>query len=163
MQDAPISQADRLAAASRIKAIGESEGAFNAADADALHALLHDLPEEGSTASFSFRRPGPKIRGAAAGVGNVDIDGEKKLSKWSVGEKNFRCGAYVVTRDGNAVYLIRHVGEVDAAYEDGYLMKLERGLRGWNAYLNKPWRFTIGPVTFTVGGRFVFWKAGRQY
>ncbi|MES2497757.1 MAG: hypothetical protein V4618_16700 [Pseudomonadota bacterium] len=161
MQQAPISQADRLAAAARIKAIGEGNGPFSAHDADALHALLHDLPEQGSTASFTFKRSGPKTRGAAAGVGNVDIDGREKVSKWAVGEKEFRCGAYVVTRDGKALYLIRHVGEVDADYQDGYLVKLERGLTGWNAYLNKPWRFAIGPVVITIGGRFVFWKAGR--
>lgn len=161
MQDAPISQADRLQAAARIKAIGDHDGPFAAADAEALHALLHDLPEQGSSASVTFKRPGPKTRGAAAGVGNVEIGGDKKISKWAVGEKDFRCGAYVVTRDGEAVYLIRHVGEVDAEDKDGHLMKLERGLTGWNVYLNKPWRFAIGPFILTIGGHFVFWKSGR--
>lgn len=162
MQQAPISQTDRLQAAARIKAIGEGDDSFAAADAEALHALLHDLPEEGATASFTLERSGPKTRGAAAGVGNVEIKGDDKISKWAVGEKEFRCGAYVVTRSGEACYFVRHVGEVDADHKDGFVMKLERGLGGgWKAYLNKPWRFALWRVEMSLGGRFVLWKRSR--
>lgn len=161
MREAPVGQAERLQAAVRIKAIGDSGEFFDAADADALHALLFDLPEQGSTFSLVLKRSGPKTRGAAAGVGNVEIAGKDNVGKWSVGEQAFRCGAYVVTRDGKATYEIRHVGETEADTKDGFVMKLERGLSGWAAYLNKPRRFGLGPFVLTVGGRYIFWKGSR--
>jgi|GEM_PF-2751950 len=160
-QQGSLSQTDRLTAAARIKAISDSGDYFDAADADALHALLYDLPEQGSAFSLALNRSGPKTRGAAAGVGNVEIGGKDKVSKWSVGEREFRCGAYVVTRDGKATYEIRHVGEVDADSKDGFVMKLEYGLSGWAAYLNKPWQFGVGRFVLTIGGRYVLWKRAR--
>lgn len=158
MPSAPITPNDRLIAATRIKAIQDSGARFSAADAEALHALLHDMPMQKWGASLSVTTSGPKTSGAAAGVGNVDLPGEEQTRKWGTEEIEFRCGAYVVSRTGKASYDIRHVGDVDADERDGYLLRLQRDLDGWNAYLNKPWQFGLGRFTVMIGGRFVLWK-----
>ncbi len=158
MADEPITQQERLAAAARIKAIGDGPDRFDARDADALHALLRDMPIEGSTLSLGITTSGPGASGVAAGVGKVDLEGERKSRRWSVGEREFRCGAYVVSRQASHTYDIRHVAEVDANERDGHIMRLRYDLDGWSAYLNKPRKLRIWPFELTLGRRFVHWK-----
>lgn len=113
---------------------------------------------EGIGMALETRSSGPKTTGAAAGVGNVAVDSDEKHWKWSVGEREFRCGSYVVTRSGKATFEIRQVGNVDAFGEEGHLLRLQHDLDGWNAYLNRPWKFGLGRFILTIGGRYALWK-----
>lgn len=156
-----ITQDMRLMAAARIKAIGDSgNDCFNADDAQTLDNLLHSMPRQRASFSMKGMFQGPSTKANAAGVGNVNIAGQEKKFSLAVGEAEFRCGAYIVTREGDHCYDIRHVGDVDACMREGESLRLKYEAGNWNAYLNRPRRLRIWPFLITIGGRYDFWKRG---
>lgn len=156
--DEELPQYVRLEAAAHIKAIEDSGDRFSARDAEALADLLQDMPMAGIGMEMEIKSKGPKIEGSAAGHGKISVEGEEKQRKWSIGEKEFRCGSYVVRRGGKAIFDIRHVGNVDADQRDGYLLRIRKDAGEWKAYLNRPRQFRIWPFVLTIGGRFDLWK-----
>lgn len=96
----------------------------------------------------------------AAGVGNVKFeDGEKKF-EWSAGERSFRCGVYVISKEADRDFEIRHVGDVEPDVETGKLLRLCFKNGRWEALINAPRTFSLGPLVVVIGDRFELWKTG---
>ncbi|MFC3227211.1 hypothetical protein ACFOGJ_08225 [Marinibaculum pumilum] len=155
-----MDQANRLVVAAHIKAIADSADTFDAARADAIDRLLQNLEAPKVVLKLGAVTESESQEGHAAGVGDVEIPGERRRRSLSVGERELRCGAYVVTRCGPQAYEIRHVMEVDAESEAGELMQLARLNGRWEARLNQPRRLVLGFLVVQFGNRFVPWKIG---
>lgn len=153
-------QTFRLRVASHIKAIGDAPNEFEAWRAEEIAELLAPMPVEGSRFKFLASRTGSSSEGVAAGVGNVDLPEEEKRHEWSTGDKSFRCGAYVVAKKGDRDFEIRHVGDVEPEMEAGELLRLCYEGGHWQAQLNAPRTFALGPLVLVLGGRFELWKTG---
>ena len=100
------------------------------------------------------------MEGEAAGVGAAGFQEEDTRKSWSIGERNFRCGAYVVEKLDETEFAIRHVGEVHEEMNAGEQMKIVKQGAGWNAYLNEPRVFSFFFVHLVLGGTWAFWKRG---
>jgi hypothetical protein len=155
-----IDQNFRLRVAAHIKSIGDASDQFEAWRADEIASFLLRMPVEGARFRFMASRTGSSSEGMAAGVGNVQMAEEEK-HEWSTGDRSFRCGAYVVSKKGDRDFEIRHVGDVEPEMEAGELMRLcfEKGR--WEAQLNAPRTFSLGPLMLVLGGRFELWKTGK--
>ena len=153
-------QTFRLRVAAHIKAIGDAEGPFEAWRAEEIAVLLADMPVEGSRFKFLASHGGASSEGVAAGVGNVKMDEGEKRHEWNAGDRSFRCGAYVVAKKGERVFEIRHVGDVNPEMEAGELMRLCYIQGRWEAQLNAPRTFALGPLVLVIGGKFEPWKVG---
>jgi hypothetical protein len=156
-----INQNFRLRVAAHIKSIGDAPDQFDSWRADEIAELLSAMPVEGARFKFLASRIGSSSEGVAAGVGNVQIDDEEARHEWSTGDQSFRCGAYVVSKKGDRDFEIRHVGDVEPEMEAGELMRLCLGNGRWEAQLNAPRTFSLGPLTLVLGGRFELWKTGK--
>ena len=165
-----MDQATRLVVAAHIKAIADSGDTFDASHAEEIDRLLQDLVAPRAVLQLKSVTQGRSQKGHAAGVGDVELPGERRSRSVSFGERELRCGAYVVTRSGPAAFEIRHVMEVGAASEAGELMELARhdgpgpgstGAGGrWEARLNRPRQFVLGFLVIQFGNRFEPWKIG---
>lgn len=155
-----IDQNFRLRVAAHIKSIGDAPDQFEAWRADEIAELLAPMPVEGSRFKFLASRTGSSSEGVAAGVGNVQISDEEKKHEWSTGDRSFRCGAYVVSKKSDRDFEIRHVGDVEPEMEAGELMRLCFENGRWEAQLNAPRTFSLGPLMLVLGGRFELWKTG---
>ena len=157
---AEIDQSFRLRVAAHIKAIGDTPSGFDAWRADEIAELLAPMPVEGSRFKFLASHSGTSSDSVAAGVGNVSFQEEEKKHEWSSGDRSFRCGAYVVAKKGDRDFEIRHVGDVNPEMEAGELMRLCYENGRWEAQLNAPRTFALGPIVLVFGGKFELWKIG---
>ena len=157
---AEIDQSFRLRVAAHIKAIGDTPSGFDAWRADEIAELLAPMPVEGSRFKFLASHSGNSSDGVAAGVGNVSFQEEEKKHEWNSGDRSFRCGAYVVAKKGERDFEIRHVGDVNPEMEAGELMRLCYENGRWEAQLNAPRTFALGPIVLVFGGKFKLWKIG---
>jgi hypothetical protein len=71
---------------------------FSAADARRLIGLIPVAPSSRISFTGIFKRPGPGIKGHAAGLGDVNLEGEAKQSTFTLNvPASHRIGGYVVT------------------------------------------------------------------
>ena len=150
----------RLRVAAHIKAIGDAPYGFEAWRADEIAEMLAPMPVEGSCFKFLASRSGTSSEGVAAGVGNVKVADDEKRTEWNAGDRSFRCGAYVVAKKGDRDFEIRHVGDVNPEMEAGELLRLCYENGRWEAQLNAPRTFALGPLVLVLGGKFELWKTG---
>ena len=155
-----LDQNFRLRVAAHIKAIGDAPEGFEAWRADEIAEMLAPMPVEGSRFKFLASRSGTSSEGVAAGVGNVKVADDEKWTEWNAGDRSFRCGAYVVAKKSNCDFEIRHVGDVNPEMEAGELLRLCYENGRWEAQLNAPRTFVLGPLVLVLGGRFELWKTG---
>ena len=155
-----LDQNFRLRVAAHIKAIGDAPGGFEAWRADEIAEMLAPMPVEGSCFKFLASRSGTSSEGVAAGVGNVKVADDEKRTEWNAGDRSFRCGAYVVAKKGDRDFEIRHVGDVNPEMEAGELLRLCYENGRWEAQLNAPRTFSLGPLVLVLGGKFELWKTG---
>ncbi len=155
-----LDQSFRLRVAAHIKEIGEASDTFESWRADEIAKLLTSMPVEGSRFRFLTSRNGASSEGVAAGIGNVKLTDDEKRTEWNAGDRSFRCGAYVVAKKGERDFEIRHVGDVNPEMEAGELLRLCYENGRWEAQLNAPRTFTLGPLVFVLGGKFELWKTG---
>lgn len=153
-------QNTRLRVAAHIKAIADSDKTFNSSLAEEISALLTPMPIQNSRFSFRSSSPGRGAQGLAEGGQTIRMPGDEKKTSWSIGEKSFRCGAYVIAKHNDREFEIRHVMDIDAEMEEGELMLLRFNMTRWEALLNVPRAFTIGPLTLILGHSFRPWKTG---
>ena len=163
-------QALRLRAAALIKAIADGEGAdeedaFDASLADDLARLLAPMPVQGSAVGVQTvvtrRRKGGANEAAGAGGAPATLPDDEDQSRfgWSAGERAFRCGAYVVEKLGPDAFDVRHVGDVDAFWNNDEVMRIERVDGEWRTALSRPRRRTFLFVSLTLQ-RMVPWRRG---
>ncbi len=157
---ANLDQSFRLRVAAHIKAIGDTPDGFEAWRADEIAEMLALMPAEGSRFKFLASRGSASSEGVAAGVGNVKISEDEKRTEWNAGDRSFRCGAYVVAKKGDRDFEIRHVGDVNPEMEAGELLRLCFENGRWEAQLNMPRIFALGPLVLVFGGKFELWKTG---
>ena len=150
----------RLRVAAHIKAIGDAPDGFEAWRADEIAEILVLMPVEGLCFKFLASRSGTSSEGVAAGVGNVKVADDEKRTEWNAGYRSFRCGAYVVAKKGDRDFEIRHVGDVNPEMEAGELLRLCYENGRWEAQLNAPRTFALGPLVLVLGGKFELWKTG---
>ncbi len=155
-----LDQNFRLRVAAHIKAIGDAPDGFEAWRADEIAEMLVLMPVEGSCFKFLASRSGTSSEGVAAGVGNVKVADDEKRTEWNAGDRSFRCGAYVVAKKGDRDFEIRHVGDVNPEMEAGELLRLCYENGRWEAQLNAPLTFALGPLVLVLGGKFELWKTG---
>ena len=155
-----LDQNFRLRVAAHIKAIGDAPDGFEAWRADEIAEMLAPMPVEGSCFKFLASRSGTSSEGVAAGVGNVKVADDEKRTEWNAGDRSFRCGAYVVAKKGDRDFVIRHVGDVNPEMEAGELLRLCYENGRWEAQLNAPRTFALGPLVLVLGGKFELWKTG---
>ena len=155
-----LDQNFRLRVAAHIKAIGDAPDGFEAWRADEIAEMLAQMPVEGSCFKFLASRSGTSSEGVAAGVGNVKVADDEKRTEWNAGDRSFRCGAYVVAKKGDRDFEIRHVGDVNPEMEAGELLRLCYENGRWEAQLNAPRIFALGPLGLVLGGKFELWKTG---
>ena len=155
-----LDQNFRLRVAAHIKAIGDAPDGFEAWRADEIAEMLVLMPVEGSCLKFLASRSGTSSEGVAAAVGNVKVADDEKRTEWNAGDRSFRCGAYVVAKKGDRDFEIRHVGDVNPEMEAGELLRLCYENGRWEAQLNAPRTFTLGPLVLVLGGKFELWKTG---
>ncbi len=155
-----LDQNFRLRVAAHIKAIGDAPDGFEAWRADEIAEMLVLMPVEGSCFKFLASRSGTSSEGVAAGVGNVKVADDEKRTEWNAGDRSFRCGAYVVAKKGDRDFEIRHVGDVNPEMEAGELLRLCYENGRWEAQLNAPRTFALGPLVLVLGGKFELWKTG---
>lgn len=155
-----LDQNFRLRVAAHIKAIGDAPDGFEAWRADEIAEMLAPMPVEGSRFKFLASRSGTSSEGVAAGVGNVKVSDDEKRTEWNAGDRSFRCGAYVVAKKGDRDFEIRHVGDVNPEMEAGELLRLCYENGRWEAQLNAPRTFALGPLVLVLGGKFELWKTG---
>ncbi|MEM8811055.1 MAG: hypothetical protein AAGF59_00455 [Pseudomonadota bacterium] len=150
----------RLRAATLIKSIADSGDTFDNALADELVRLLEPMPLRKSGFKVALFKSGSSVEGEAAGVGNTTLKEEDVHKSWSVGERSFRCGAYVVEKQDHDDFEIRHVGEVQADMNPGEQLRLAREGGAWTAYLNEPKMISFLFVHIIYGRTWVVWKQG---
>ena len=155
-----LDQNFRLRVATHIKTIGDAPDGFEAWRADEIAEMLAPMPVEGSCFKFLASRSGTSSEGVAAGVGNVKVADDEKRTEWTAGDRSFRCGAYVVAKKGDRDFEIRHVGDVNPEMEAGELLRLCYENGRWEAQLNAPRTFALGPLVLVLGGKFELWKTG---
>lgn len=155
-----LDQNFRLRVAAHIKAIGDAPEGFEAWRADEIAEMLAPMPVEGSRFKFLASRSGTSSEGVAAGVGNVKVADDEKWTEWNAGDRSFRCGAYVVAKKRDRDFEIRHVGDVNPEMEAGELLRLCYENGRWEAQLNAPRTFALGPLVLVLGGKFELWKTG---
>ncbi len=155
-----LDQNFRLRVAAHIKAIGDAPDGFEAWRADEIAEILAPMPVEGSRFKFLASRSGTSSEGVASGVGNVKVADNEKRTEWNAGDRSFRCGAYVVAKKSNCDFEIRHVGDVNPEMEAGELLRLCYENDRWEAQLNAPRTFVLGPLVLVLGGKFELWKTG---
>ncbi len=155
-----LDQNFRLRVAAHIKAIGDAPDGFEAWRADEIAEMLAPMPVEGSRFKFLASRSGTSSEGVAAGVGNVKVADDEKRTEWNAGDRSFRCGAYVVSKKSDRDFEIRHVGDVNPEMEAGELLRLCYENGRWEAHLNAPRTFALGPLVLVLGGKFELWKTG---
>ena len=155
-----LDQNFRLRVAAHIKAIGDAPDGFEAWRADEIAEMLASMPVEGSCFKLLASRGGTSSEGVAAGVGNVKVADDEKRTEWTAGDRSCRCGAYVVAKKGDRDFEIRHVGDVNPEMEAGELMRLCYENGRWEAQLNAPRTFALGPIVLVFGGKFELWKVG---
>ncbi|PPR60947.1 MAG: hypothetical protein CFH10_01331 [Alphaproteobacteria bacterium MarineAlpha4_Bin2] len=157
---ANLDQSFRLRVAAHIKAIGDTPDGFEAWRADEIAEMLALMPAEGSRFKFLASRSSASSEGVAAGVGNVKVSEDEKRTEWNAGDRSFRCGAYVVAKKGDRDFEVRHVGDVNPEMEAGELLRLCFENGRWEAQLNVPRIFALGPFVLVIGGKFELWKTG---
>ena len=155
-----LDQNFRLRVAAHIKAIGDALDGFEAWRADEIAERLAPMPVEGSRFKFLASRSGTSSEGVAAGVGNVKVTDNEKRTEWNAGDRSFRCGAYVGAKKSGCDFEIRHVGDVNPEMEAGELLRLCYENGRWEAQLNAPRTFALGPLVLVLGGKFELWKTG---
>ena len=101
-----------------------------------------------------------QLRRCGSGRRQRVLSEEEKKHEWSSGDRSFRCGAYVVAKKGDRDFEIRHVGDVNPEMEAGELMRLCYENGRWEAQLNAPRTFALGPIVLVFEGKFELWKVG---
>nr|WP_295829229.1 hypothetical protein [uncultured Azospirillum sp.] len=74
---------------------------FAAEDARTVRRLIPHSRSAWLRLGFRAERQGPSMKGEAAGIGDVRMEGDKKVVEGSVGESaTWRCGQYKITNHG---------------------------------------------------------------
>ena len=125
----------RLEAAAHLKAIVEAPGGFDPRHADAVAALLAELPRSFGSVTWS----------------RTDDDGER--TEGGIGNRELRCGAWIVEKTALAtVFTFRHVGADTSEPGASYRLSKKRGT----------WRLGRSHVCAFFGGR-VTWTSWRAW
>lgn len=127
----------RLEAAAHLKAIVESAGDFDPRRADAVASLLADLPRTFGSVTWT----------------RTDGDGDR--SGGGIGNRELRCGAWIVERlPGPAAFAFHHAGA--DTKESGSSYRLSRK--------NGTWRLARNQVRSLFGGRLTWasWRAWKK-
>lgn len=75
---------------------------FSAEDARLLRGMIPRTRTPWLRLGFRAESQGPSVTGQAAGVGQVDMDGDKKVREGSVGLATvWRCGQYKISNHGD--------------------------------------------------------------
>ena len=139
MPHEPITQSRKLEAAARLKAIIESQGPFDARDADAVAELLASLPRSGP--SFRWHR---------------EKDGER--TEGALGSRETRCGAWLVERWGSW-FDVRHIASAEAADGVQYRLRKARGRWRLDRSYVRSWRVFNSTISSV---RYAPWKQAQD-
>lgn len=135
-----------------IKSIAAAGDKFRSADAEALCRLLSDMPVCRAAGFELTAKPVPDTMAANDHpVASADL-------AWEVGIADRQFGPYVVTRTGEAAFVIRHAEDRHAFIHDDEEMLLCREAGRWSASLNRPRPLDFGLFKVFIGRHFEPWK-----
>lgn len=93
-----------LVAAALDRILYDDPDRFAADDARLVRSLIPRTRISWLSLGFRAETQGPSVGGEAAGVGSVDMEGERKVTQGSVGEgAEWRCGQYKVSNYGDGL------------------------------------------------------------
>ena len=93
-----------LVAAALDRILYDDPDRFAADDARLVRSLIPRTRISWLSFGFRAETQGPSVGGEAAGVGSVDMEGDRKVVKGSVGESHeWRCGQYKISNYGDGL------------------------------------------------------------
>jgi len=101
----PLTIDERLIVAAALdRMLYDDPERFSADDARLVRGLIPESKVSWLSLGFRAETQGPSVGGQAAGVGEVDMEGERKVVEGSVGDGDeWRCGQYKLSNYGDGL------------------------------------------------------------
>ena len=102
---APLTIDDRMVVAAALdRILYDDAERFSAEDARLVRRLIPLTRTSWLSLGFRAETQGPSVGGEAAGIGSVDMEGDRKVVEGSVGDGDeWRCGQYKISNYGDGL------------------------------------------------------------
>ena len=101
----PLTIDERLVVAAALdRILYDDPERFSADDARLVRSMIPLTRTSWLSLGFRAETQGPSVGGEAAGIGSVDMEGERKVVQGSVGDgEEWRCGQYKISNHGEGL------------------------------------------------------------